>query len=253
MRLLTDEQHEWLVQHCEGISSEALTKQLNERFNASFTKEQIRFYKKNHGIRSMYHHRNPSTLFPKEIMEYIAEHCKGVLSNELAEMVNKEFGTNYTTVQIRACKKRHKLRGGCDTRFKPGQPYVPIVFSPESLKRMSKGWFKSGEASANFAPIGSERIDSEGYTIVKVGNLKWQYKHRIAYEEHYGPIPRGYFVTFRDGNKNNLNPDNLVAVSIAALRWIKWRGQENNKTDDVIRIAEDVVTIKRKIKELKKQ
>lgn len=253
MKLLTKEQHEWVLEHYSGISAEELTESLNDKFGTSFTIQQIRFYKRNHHLRSHYVYRRPPALFPEEIIEFMFEHCEGVLSKTLTEMVNEKFGTDYTNMQIRACKKRYKMRGGCDTRFKPGQKYVPVVYTPEALGKMSKGWFKAGEESANYVPLGSERIDSEGYTIVKVGNLNWQYKHRIVYEKHFGPIPKGYFVTFRDGDKTNLNPDNLVAISAGACRYLKWRRQENNKTDDLVRIAETVVEINRKIKELKKQ
>lgn len=33
--------------------------------------------------------------------------------------------------------------------------------------------------------------------------------HRVIYEKHYGPIPTGYKLYFRDKNKNNLSVENL--------------------------------------------
>ena len=253
MRLLTDEQHKWLLQHSDGISSEALTEQLNEKFNASFTKRQIRTYKKNHCICSMYKNRSLPVSFPDEVINFLTCHCKGVLCNELTEMVNKQFGTNYTVEQIRRCKKRRKMHSGCSTRLKPGTAnYKYVNMAPETKARISRGWFKKGEKGINYIPVGSERLTKGGYTLVKAGNNEWQYKHRLIYERHYGPVPEGCFVSFRDGDKTNLDPANLVAISLRALRWVGNHHHLDNKTDDVIGIAETVCEIKSKIRALKK-
>lgn len=37
-------------------------------------------------------------------------------------------------------------------------------------------------------------------------------KYRRIYEEHYGPIPKGYHVHHKDFNHNNDNPENLEAL-----------------------------------------
>lgn len=36
--------------------------------------------------------------------------------------------------------------------------------------------------------------------------------HRVVYEEHYGPIPKGWHVHHRDGDKSNNKPENLEAL-----------------------------------------
>lgn len=51
-RLLTDEQHKWLVENVKGISNEEITKRLNEKFGTMFHMAQIKSYKNNHGISS---------------------------------------------------------------------------------------------------------------------------------------------------------------------------------------------------------
>lgn len=64
-------------------------------------------------------------------------------------------------------------------------------------------------------PVGSERLNERGYTIVKVNeNNKWKLKHHIAYESYYGEkVGRWDKVIFLDGNRQNFNPKNLVKLS----------------------------------------
>ena len=39
------------------------------------------------------------------------------------------------------------------------------------------------------------------------------YEHRIVYEKHHGPIPSGYDVHHRDGDKLNNDISNLELLS----------------------------------------
>jgi len=41
----------------------------------------------------------------------------------------------------------------------------------------------------------------------------WRYVHRLVWEEHNGPVPKGYIVTFLDGNKENTDISNLALIS----------------------------------------
>ena len=41
--------------------------------------------------------------------------------------------------------------------------------------------------------------------------------HHLVWAEHYGPVPAGHAIVFRDGNKNNFNIENLECVSRAEL------------------------------------
>ena len=66
----------------------------------------------------------------------------------------------------------------------------------------------------NYRPVGSERINRDGYIEVKVADPKtWKTKHRIVWEAHHGEIPKGSIIVFRDGNKLNTDISNLALVS----------------------------------------
>jgi hypothetical protein len=65
-----------------------------------------------------------------------------------------------------------------------------------------------------YRPVGSERINKDGYVEIKVADPRtWKLKQRYIYEQHYGEIPKGYYVIFADQDKRNFDIDNLIAVS----------------------------------------
>lgn len=67
-------------------------------------------------------------------------------------------------------------------------------------------------------PVGYER-ETKGGILVKVAEEaevpmskdNWRFKHVIAYERAYGPVPGGCTVMAVDGDKRNCDPANLVA------------------------------------------
>lgn len=122
-----------------------------------------------------------------DVKDFIINNVKGRTCNELAELVNKEFGLSYTDKQIKYYKRKYNLTSGVDCRFKKGG--IPH----------------------NVRDEGHEFTDSDGYTYIKVGK-KFVKKHRYLYKKYHGEIPKGYDVMFLDTNKNNFDIDNLGLV-----------------------------------------
>ena len=52
---------------------------------------------------------------------------------------------------------------------------------------------------------------------------RWELLHRAVWEEHNGPIPDGYCVVFRDGNKQNCNIENLTLMKRDELATMNKR------------------------------
>ena len=75
--------------------------------------------------------------------------------------------------------------------------------------------FKKGKVPANKKPLAYERKTVDGYWEVKVAYPNvFKAKHRILWEEYYGPIPEGKVITFIDGNPDNITIGNLRAESL---------------------------------------
>ena len=74
--------------------------------------------------------------------------------------------------------------------------------------------FKKGAVPANHREVGSERIDEEGYTYIKISeHARWVLKHRHIYEQHHGKLEPHMIVTFRDKNISNFEIENLEAIT----------------------------------------
>lgn len=89
--------------------------------------------------------------------------------------------------------------------------------------RSAETRFQPGHKPLNtWKPIGSERIDRDGYTYRKVSDTgvkktDWKMVHVILWEEHNGPVLAGCAVVFKDGDKKHVEIDNLECITRAEL------------------------------------
>ena len=199
--------------------------------------------------------------------EFIRRHSEGVLTKDLTEMINKKFKTSFTISGIRSL--RYKL--GCKSgtigahgpnkgSFKKGHTphnkgkkwdeYMP----PEAQANARKTTFQKGLIPHNHRPIGSERLDKDGYTLVKVAENKWELKHRLIHEKNFGSIPKGKKVIFLDGNKQNFDLDNLALVTPAEMLVLNGRGlisEEPKITKTSITLAKVILKQAELLKKIK--
>lgn len=134
------------------------------------------------------------------------------------------------------------------TRFKKGS--VPPnkgknedqFRSPEANERCKATQFKKGHTPANAKPVGYERVCKEdGYVYIKVDGVnKMVLKHRWLWEQANGPIPKGYNITFKDGNRQNCELSNLVLMSRADCA--RKRSQDETPEQRKARIEKLLVT-----------
>lgn len=122
-----------------------------------------------------------------------------------------------------ACRLRRGDQVGAATRFRPGhRPKNKGVRGWDAGGRSHATRFRRGQRGKNWVPIGSERINSDGYRDRKVaetgyGPRDWKAVHLLIWEEHRGPVPSGHAVVFRDGDKGNIRLSNLALLSRAEL------------------------------------
>lgn len=90
-----------------------------------------------------------------------------------------------------------------------------IVFSKGALeyyRRKHKGIkVKRAKIIPSFfkKPVGTERVDKDGYVRIIVEEGKEKLKHHIVWEENNPPIKKDECLLFLDGNKQNCSIDNL--------------------------------------------
>lgn len=160
---------------------------------------------------------------PQEIIDYIAEHYPTTRTSELAEALGMTLSQVFNIAFARGIKKTKQYikevhganvaKQGLKFRFTKGQtPWNKGVKGHNNAPEHTL--FKKGHIPANYKPVGWTRVDSEGYTWMKIaeGRNGWVMIHRLAWEIENGPIPEGKFLRFIDGNKSNCELDNLMLV-----------------------------------------
>lgn len=230
----------------------------------------IRVTTKNRGARPISEMRKKRHHTTETDIAYIKEHFAEMSSYEIADVL----GMSKTAVSNIAY--RHGLRksrewiaerarmrtlnpnhGGRAFLFKKGHtPHTKGKraeewMTPEGLARSAASRFKKGQRPATWKPLGSERINVDGYIEVKVAEGRpWRHKHRVMWEEANGAVPDGYMVSFIDGNKQNCVLSNLKLVARAdAMR----QNSVVNYPDDVREIIHMRAVLKRHINTQKRQ
>lgn len=238
-RLLTDEQHAYFKQIAVGKYAKEIAEEMYEAFGITLNTKQISLYKRNHGIRSGVPTNriglNPK-MFTDAQEDYLKSIVTGKMTDEIAALVNEKYNLQVTPKQIRAWKQRNAISSGVDACFKPGQQAWNKGISFHSGGRSHETWFKTGQAPVNWKPVGSERLNVDGYLEIKTEEpRKWELKHRVVYREHFGEIPKGHALVFNNRDRTDCRPENLMLVTRGQLAVLNKRGllqgdAELNKT-----------------------
>jgi len=113
------------------------------------------------------------------------------------------------------------IKGGIAHRYQKGQiPHNKGKKMSDDIYNLCKPtMFKKGNRPANWKPDGTivQRADKTGriYLYYKVKDSHWVLYHRKVWEDHNGPIPDGCIITFIDGNKENIDINNLQMITKA--------------------------------------
>ena len=143
-----------------------------------------------------------------EEKQFIEDNIAGRSYKNFADLFNKHFGLEISLNALRTACCRQGLYNGMPSRFGYGR--IP----PNKGKKVKPpSPFKPGN-TIRCVPIGSEFINYKGYTFLKIAQPSvWRRKHIVIWEASNGPVPKDHMILFADGNKSNMNLDNLLLVS----------------------------------------
>lgn len=194
----------------------------------------------------------PQHIWSDEEKQYLAEITPGRGYKEIQSMMSCKFGFDYTHHQIKGAITRNKLNTGRTGRFEKG--HATWNKGTKGLTKANVTSFKKGHKPYNYKPLGSERITKDGYCEIKVSDTgrRWRLKHVLIYEKHHGKVPKGSVVIFLDGDKRNLDIDNLHLVTRGQLAMLN----KNNliqKDADLTKTAINVVDLMKKISAMEKK
>ena len=116
--------------------------------------------------------------------------------------------------------------GGRKAQFEAGHtPWnkgIPFDSGGRSVETRFRPGNRSGRAQALWMPVGSLRINADGYLQRKVHDempmhTRWRAEHLVIWEAAHGPLPKGHAIAFKDGNRFNFELDNLECIPRAEL------------------------------------
>ena len=191
--------------------------------------------------------------YTDEMIEFLKEVTPQKTYKEITELFNRRFNLDVTAEKIKSLLSRKKICTG--TRgclYKKGK--VPWNKGKKGYMGANKTSFKKGHKPKNWRTVGSERIDTEGYTLIKIAEQKkWALKHRIIWEEfNKKKVPRGSVIIFADGDKTNFNIENLICVSRKELRVLNKCSLIKNDLE-LTKTGLNVAKIRIKLAELMKE
>lgn len=152
--------------------------------------------------------------YTPEEKSFFVEYTPGHTCEEIQAAFILEFGWSISIGQVKGYMGNNGINNGLTGRFIPGQ--IPPNKGVKGIHYpgCEKSWFKKGNISANYRPVGSERIDrKDGYIRVKTKEPRtWELKHRVIWEQHHGAIPKGKCLIFLNGDKTDIRIENLALI-----------------------------------------
>lgn len=241
-----DEYTEYMHEICPGRLTPEVTRLLNEKFGTNYNKTQIGGVRKRLGL--LVGEAYQGRLLTREQHDYLVSIQKNKISHDVANEMNQKFGLSLTEKQIKSYRRNNNLHSGLTGRFEKGQtPHNKGKKYPNMPK--NSGQFKKGNRPPNYVPVGTINYTTDGYPKEKIGEPnRWVLKHRKVWEDHHGPIPKGYSICFLDRDKTNYDISNLILLSNEELA----RMNQNNyfsSDPELTRLGAGITKLSRKIKQ----
>jgi hypothetical protein len=178
--------------------------------------------------------------FTREQIEFIKVNVVGKSYSEIISFVKNQFGIQLNKIQVKSFMGNHKLNSGRTGRFESG--HIPANKGTHINTGGKETQFKRGHKPWNYKPVGTERVNADGYVDIKIADpKKWKTKHILIWEAENAPVPKGHVVIFGDGNRFNFELDNLILISrkeLAVLNKNRLIQGDADLTRSVILIAD---------------
>lgn len=193
--------------------------------------------------------------YTAEMIDFLKSFKGEKTLKELATLLKEKYGIetisiNYFSKCLRKVNvdyKYEKYNAGCFKRgFSAWNKGIKTGVKPRKYD-------DNGDVIWLEKPIGSERVDKKGYTLVKtkVPNT-WEYKQRVIWKEIYGEIPNKHIIIFADGDKSNFDVDNLICVSRNELRQLNLHRLKKDDAE-LTKTGLNIAKIMIKLAELRKE
>lgn len=177
----------------------------------------------------MYGHK-----YTDEEKTFMQEFIPGHKYIEIQSAFSEKFGWDIKISQIKSYMANNKINSGTKGYFPKGHIPVNKGKKGQCAPGCEKTWFKSGHTPKNHRPVGSERITKDGYIEIKVAEPnKWRLKHRVIWENSFGTISKGKCIIFMNGDKTDVQLENLKLIERRVNARLNQLGLRYNDPDSM--------------------
>ena len=112
--------------------------------------------------------RGPTRKYGDDIIEFIRNNVKTCTDKEIAQMVSQQWNMNVSESTITNLKNKYNIKSGVRRGCFP-KGHEPINKGTKGMWNVggNKTSFKKGQRPLNWVPLGTERINTDGYVMVK--------------------------------------------------------------------------------------
>lgn len=192
----TDEMLEFLKNNFSTLTN----RQLSEHLGLKITVTRHKLYQL--GFKRM-----ELEYWTPEMVDFLKANYYKMGDTEIAEVFNQKYPKKKGWSKKHIDKKRSQL--GIKRNFLQ----IERIKS-QNLDRYRLAQKKSLQNKA-FAPEGDIRVWRK-CKVIKL-NGRFVPLAPVVYKQHFGSVPIGHVVTFKDGNHHNCSPDNLTTISRSQL------------------------------------
>ena len=252
----TNEMKQFIEENYKDISTAELTERFNSRFGTSLTRETMKKYKENHGMKTGRVGGYQIIKYTDEMHDFMKVYVPGHTHKEIQAEFNRRFTDVHISLnRVSSYIKRHNLSTGFTGRFQKGcvSHNKGKKMPPELYEKCKETMFKKGNEPVNHRPVGSERITKDGYIEVKIEEPnKWRLKHLIIWEEANGPVPPKHCIFFMDNDRTNVTLDNLRVIPRSQLLIMNGRRGFSGHDRDSNEVALTAAQLTEKINQIKR-
>ena len=113
------------------------------------------------------------------------------------------------------CGKAHRFKKGC----RPWNKGTKGLCLGGAQTQFKKG-YRGGIGLEKYQPVGAERMSKDGYLERKINDdfpfyRRWRAVHILLWESVNGSLPANHCLIFKDGNKANIQLDNIELITRA--------------------------------------
>lgn len=211
--------NEWILENKDKFFSWSdMCKEYNKVFGTEI--ERVRF--KNHCSDDL-KLRLENYNYTDAQKEWLFEHYPKYGAKKTAKEFNRIFNQN---------RSEHSLKEMCVTQ-------LGAKLNEEAFKKYRQETtdvliaYNKSMASE----VGTVGRLTNGYYMIKKEDGSWEYVGKYLYKNHIGEIPKGHQIIFLDGNRDNMDLDNLAIIPVeyqALMNGNKLRSENPIITETAI-------------------